>query len=56
MKVKMLNTESGRYPGFDNGQFHCLVGHEYEVPDKLATAWVKQRIAKKVKMVKPKEK
>jgi len=55
MRVKMKNTESGRHPGFDNGQYHCLVGHEYEVPEKLARAWVAQGIAAKVKPAKEKE-
>lgn len=58
MRVLMLNTESGRYPGMnDNDQYHCLAGHEYEVVDELARAWVRKGIAKRVrKKSKPKEK
>lgn len=54
MIVKMLNTESGRHPGFDTGSYHLLEGHEYEVPDKLAKAWIAQGICKKVRTA-PKE-
>ena len=49
MRVKMNNTESGLHPDFnDIGQYHCLKGHEYDVPDDLAQAWVAQGIATKV--------
>ena len=48
-KVKMLNTETGRYPGFGpTGQFHLLKGHEYEVPEDLGEAWVRQGQAEAV--------
>ena len=48
-KVKMLNTETGRYPGFGpTGQYHLLVGHEYEVPEDLGEAWVRQGVAEAV--------
>ena len=52
MKVRMLRTESGRYDGFDQtgtGSYHCLTGHEYDVPDALGAAWVKANVAKKVR-------
>lgn len=55
MKVKMNNTETGQYPGMrkhtgmDNDGYHCLVGHEYDIPDALGKAWVSKGIAKKVK-------
>ena len=47
MRVKMKNTESGHYPGgfFDNDNFHCRLGHEYDIPDVLAKAWISQGIA-----------
>lgn len=57
-RVTMLNTESGRAPGFgENGQYHCRAGHEYEVPSRLAASWVAQGIAKLVrKKLKPQSK
>ena len=50
IKVKMENTESGRYPGFfkGTGQFHCLEGHKYDVPEKLARSWIDQGVARRV--------
>jgi hypothetical protein len=48
-RVRMLNTETGRYPGFGpTGQYHVLVGHEYEVPEDLGEAWVRQGQAEAV--------
>ena len=58
MRIRMVTTESGRYPGFfnkDTNQYHCLVGHEYDVPDALASAWVAQGFAVQVKVTKAKE-
>lgn len=49
-KVKMLATESGRYEGWtESGGYHCLTGHEYDVPADLAKAWIAQGIAEPVK-------
>jgi hypothetical protein len=39
----MLMTETGRHPKLP--QYHCLVGHEYDVPDDLAKAWIAKRVA-----------
>lgn len=56
MKVKMLRTESGRHPEYGTtGQYHCLTGHEYEVPDELGKAWVKGGVATKVRAPKKEE-
>jgi hypothetical protein len=54
MKVKMRNTETGSYPDFGtaNDQYHCKMGHEYEVPDALGEAWVRKGIATKVRVPK----
>lgn len=54
IRVKMNNTESGRHADFgDNGQFHCLSGHEYDVPTDLGLAWIDQEIASEVKKPEP---
>ena len=42
-RVKMLMTETGRHP--EMPQYHCRVGHEYDVPDDLAAAWIAKRVA-----------
>ena len=42
-RVKMLMTETGRHP--EMPQYHCRVGHEYDVPDDLAAAWIVKRVA-----------
>lgn len=49
-RLKMKNTESGRHAEFGpTGQYHCLVGHQYDVPADLAKAWVRDGVATKVK-------
>lgn len=54
MKVRMLNTETGRYPGFGpTGQYHLYKGHEYEVPEDLGEAWVRQGQAAAVEATRP---
>lgn len=42
MRVTMLKTETGRWPGYlpDASGYHCLKGHTYDVPDALGRAWV----------------
>jgi len=53
VRLKMKNTESGRHAEFGNtGQYHCKVGHSYDVPADLAKAWVAGGVATKVKAVK----
>jgi len=49
-RVKMLQGETGRHPGFGgNHQYHCRGGHEYDVPADLAKAWIAKGIAVAVK-------
>ncbi len=46
--IVMLNTESGRYPGWtESGGYHCLKDHTYDVPADLAKAWISQGVARK---------
>lgn len=48
IRVTMKNTESGRHAGFGKtGQYHCLVGHHYDVPADLAKAWIRDGVAMK---------
>jgi hypothetical protein len=46
-RVKMLQGETGRWPA--GGTYHCRAGQEYDVPAKIADAWVKQGLAVLVK-------
>ncbi len=50
IRVRMRNTESGRHADFGPiGTYHCLVGHEYDVPSDLAQAWIQAGVATKAK-------
>ena len=42
ISVKMRQTQSGRHPDFFavTGQYHCRLGHTYDVPEGLALAWL----------------
>lgn len=44
-RIKMLKSETGRYPGLGTGSYHCRTGEEYDVPVKLADAWITKGIA-----------
>lgn len=44
IRLRMRETQSGMFPGFfaGTGQFHCRLGHEYDVPEELALAWLRK--------------
>ena len=42
MRIKMLDSEGTRVEGKAG---HYLAGQEYELPDKIARAWILKRIA-----------
>lgn len=54
MRIKMLDSESTRVEG--GRAFHFLAGHEYDLPDKTARAWIDKRIAEPVSAPKHKPK
>lgn len=45
MRIKMLDSESTRVEGKAG---HYYKGREYDLPDKIALAWVDKRIAEHV--------
>lgn len=56
IRCKMNETQSGRHAGFTaTGQFHCLFGHEYDVPADLAEHWLRDGVATKATKRKVKE-
>ena len=46
MRIKMLDSEGTRVEGKAG---HYLAGQEYELPDKIALAWIDKRIAELVR-------
>jgi hypothetical protein len=48
-RIRMLVTESGTFPGWGTGTYHCRTGTEYDAPEKLANAWIARRMAEAVK-------
>ena len=42
MQIRMLDSESTRVEGKAG---HYLAGHTYDLPDKIARAWILKRIA-----------
>lgn len=50
IRLTMKTTESGRHADFGpTGQYHCLAGHSYDVPEDLAKSWIRAGIATKAK-------
>ena len=49
MRIKMLHSESTRVEGRAG---HYIGGREYDLPDKIARAWIDKRIAEPVAAVK----
>lgn len=45
MRIKMLDSESTRVEGKAG---HYIAGREYDLPDKIALAWIDKRIAEPV--------
>ena len=45
MRIKMLDSESTRVEGKAG---HYIAGHEYDLPDKIARAWIDKKIAEQV--------
>ena len=45
MRIKMLSSESTRIEGKAG---HYMGGREYDLPDKIALAWIDKRIAEPV--------
>lgn len=45
MRIKMLDSESTKVEGKAG---HYIAGREYDLPDKIALAWIDKRIAERV--------
>lgn len=45
MRIKMLDSESTRVEGKAG---HYIAGREYDLPEKIARAWILKRIAEPV--------
>ena len=45
MKIRMLDSESTRVEGVAS---HYLCGREYDLPEKIARAWITKRLAEPV--------